>query len=314
MRLTSLIISLIFIGCTMSHQPQLSLLVTKRLTNFSSASAIEFYKDRFYIIGDDSRYLLIMDKEYNVVDTIVLFPGESHRIPKKEKADLEAATIDQVGDKDYLMAIGSGSTPERERFFAFPLDNPRNFEETNWGNFYDAVKAQGVEIINIEGFARVYDHMVFANRANLSQRDNSLLCWKPSIIYADLAFNGNIIKLELPDDDGFLKGVSGLSYVADNDLLLFTASVELTASAVDDGAIGNSYVGYISGFSEKMKNQTIKPDTLINLSAFHPEFKNEKVESICVESVGKEMILHLVADNDDGTSTLFKLSMPTPPR
>jgi hypothetical protein len=314
MRLTSLLILFIFIGCNMSDQPQLSLLVTKRLTDFSSASAIEFYKDKFYIIGDDSRYLLITDKQYNVVDTIVLFPGESHRIAKKEKSDLEAATIHQYNGKDYLIAVGSGSTLEREDFYVFPLADPKNYKKQNQHLFYQAMKTSSVSIVNIEGMAMVNNYAVFGNRANLSMPDNHFFVCSPDFLHEDTASSFTTCRLELPSIDSFLKGISGMCYVPENDLLLFTASVENTASAIDDGAIGNSYLGYIKNFSGQLKNPKVTADTLVNLSTFHAEFSNEKVESICVESVGKEMILHLVADNDDGTSTLFKLSMPTPPR
>ena len=314
MRLTNLFIVVIFIGCTMPNQPELSLLTAKRLTDFSSASAIEFYKDRFYVIGDDSRYLLITDKEYNVLDTIVIFPGDSHRIPKKEKADLEAATIHEYNGKEYLIVVGSGSTPEREDFFIFPLNDPRNFEKRNRFYFYKGIKDFGIPIVNIEGLATVKNQLVFANRANLTQRDNYFVCSSAEFLYEDTLFTAHKMKVELPTDDEFLKGISGLAYIPELDLLLFTASVELTANAIDDGAIGDSYLGYINWFSKKMYKEEIKPDSLINLSSFHPKLKNEKVESICVESVGHEIILHLVADNDDGTSTLFKMSMAIPPR
>ena len=311
MRLISL---LIFIGCTMPHQPQLSLLSAKDLQGFSSASAIEFSKDRIYLIGDDSRHLLIADKDYNVIDTIVLFPGESLRIPKKDKADLEATTIYEYNGKEYLIAAGSGSTSEREDFFIFPLNEPRHFEKRNRHHFYKAMKDFGIPIVNIEGLATVGNQLIFANRANLTQRDNYFLCASPEFLFEDTAFTAHKVRLELPADDDLLKGISGLAYIPELDLLLFTASVELTANAIDDGAIGDSYLGYINWFSKHMYQEVIKPDTLINLSSFHPTFKNEKVESVCVESVGSEIILHLVADNDDGTSTIFKMSMAIPPR
>ena len=281
---------------------------------FSSASAIEFYKDRIYIIGDDARYLLIADKQYNVIDTVTLFPGESLRIPKKEKADLEASAIHEYNGKAYLIVAGSGSTAEREDFFVFSLDDLHSYKKISQRSFFQSMKENGFPIINIEGLAVVNDQLVFANRANLSQPDNCFYICSPGFLYGENHEKGDTSILALPSDDGFLKGVSGMCYDAAHDLLLFTASVELTANAFDDGAIGNSYLGYISGFAGKMRSPTIKPDTLINLSALYKEFANEKIESVCVESAGKEMILHLVADNDNGTSTLFKMSMPIPPR
>jgi hypothetical protein len=56
----------------------------------------------------------------------------------------------------------------------------------------------------------------------------------------------------------------------------------------------------------------MKADTLFNLSTYDAGFSGEKIESVAVESVGKNIILHLVADNDDGTSTLFKVRLSNP--
>ena len=61
-----------------------------------------------------------------------------------------------------------------------------------------------------------------------------------------------------------------------------------------------------------MHEPALQPDELVNLAEMHTAFQNEKIESVAVESAGRDLILHLVADNDNGTSTLFKLSFPNP--
>lgn len=303
-----------FIGCTMSSQPGLSLLLKHDLKAFPSASAIDFHKDKLYVIGDDARNMLILDKEYKIIDSIELFPGESHRIPKKEKADLEAATIIEMNGKDYLIAAGSGSTPEREGFYIFPLDSPRSYDRLDMQLFYNLLIKEGLPVINVEGMTAINDNLVFANRANLAKPDNHLIIMPRAFLSDTNHINFTTAKLKFPAAADTVIGISGLTYVASEDVLLFTASVENTASAYEDGTIGNSYLGYIFAFSEKMKHEEITADMLINLSAIQAEFRNEKIESVCVESTGKEWIIHLVADNDNGTSTLFKMSMPRPTR
>ena len=105
-------------------------------------------------------------------------------------------------------------------------------------------------------------------------------------------------------------GVSGLYYVEEKDLLLFTASEEDTPNALDDGKISDSYLGFIEKFSAKMEDKTITPNQLIKLSTINKIFIKQKIESVCVEKItGDEMILHLVADNDNGESRLFKVRM-----
>jgi len=102
-------------------------------------------------------------------------------------------------------------------------------------------------------------------------------------------------------------GLSGLYYINDKDLLLFTASEEDTPNATQDGVIGNSYLGYIKKFSEKMTASTLHPDKMITLTDIDPVFKKQKVESVCVEKiVGNSAIVHLASDNDNGQSMLFK--------
>ena len=260
---------IIFTGCNMSHEPSFSLLLKKDLQGFPSASSIEFYKDKLYVIGDDARYLIILDKQYNVLDSVMLFPGEGLRIPKKEKADLEASTIIQYNGKDHLLVIGSGSTPEREDFYFFSLDDPRQYKKLNRHLFYHTMKEHGFLSINLEGMAAVNDRIVFANRANLSQPDNYFITTSTEFLYGDSASYGTISRLKFGVEDSLIKGISGMSYIADEDLLLFTASIEQTASAFEDGAIGDSYLGYITGFSAKTTMPSFTVDTLINLSAMY---------------------------------------------
>lgn len=83
-----------------------------------------------------------------------------------------------------------------------------------------------------------------------------------------------------------------------------------TGNAYEDGVTGNSYLGWISGISRKLHLPRLVADEMINLYNVHPSFQNEKIEGVCVEAVkGNKLFLHLVADNDKGTSTLFHVSL-----
>jgi hypothetical protein len=104
-------------------------------------------------------------------------------------------------------------------------------------------------------------------------------------------------------------GVSGLTYDNTNDILIFTASTEETASSYDDGVIGDSYIGYIKNISKQAKSE-IKPDSFINLTTANTSFKGEKIESVCIEKIaGSNYTLHLVSDNDKGATGLFKIGL-----
>jgi hypothetical protein len=98
--------------------------------------------------------------------------------------------------------------------------------------------------------------------------------------------------------------------VAEKDLLLFTASEEATTSAYEDGAIGDSYLGWINNFSEAWKSAAVVPTKVLKLPTFHPAFQHQKIESVCVESQqGRRYLLHLAADNDNGKTVLFKVAL-----
>ncbi len=91
-------------------------------------------------------------------------------------------------------------------------------------------------------------------------------------------------------------------------MLLFTASIEDTPDAYQDGVIGDSFIGYISNITSKLNDSAVTPDKLINLSGVLKLKGDNKIESVTAEQATKsELILHLAADNDNGESTLFKI-------
>ena len=62
--------------------------------------------------------------------------------------------------------------------------------------------------------------------------------------------------------------------------------------------------------SEKLNQKIIEPDSMINLSKTNAVFKGEKIESICIEQHDhKGIVFHLVSDNDDGKTGLFKIAL-----
>ena len=99
---------------------------------------------------------------------------------------------------------------------------------------------------NIEGAVAVNEWVLLSNRANQKQTQNNLLLFKKEES-GFAAKQENTIIVQLPASKEVI-GISGLEYIPSKDLLLFTASTELTDNAIDDGEIGKSYLGYISKF------------------------------------------------------------------
>ena len=95
-----------------------------QIETYPSASGIEYYNDRIYLIGDDARQLHILDSNLHIHDSILLYPGNDKRLSKDTKPDLESIAKVRIGGKNQLLIIGSGSlAPYRNAAW---LINPEN--------------------------------------------------------------------------------------------------------------------------------------------------------------------------------------------
>ena len=156
---------------------KLELLDFIELENYPSGTGIEFYDDKIYIVGDDSRDLLVMNKKWNKPTLINLFDSAEKKIPSSEKSELEAVTVLAVDKKPHLLIIGSGTTDKRDKALLLNLKT----NAINWINlsvFYKRIRAAGIPELNIEGIAEVYDYLVLANHGNSTNPDNQLIITK----------------------------------------------------------------------------------------------------------------------------------------
>jgi hypothetical protein len=291
--------------------PTIQLLKFLLLADYPSGSSINYYEEKFYLIGDDASYILILDKNYDRIDSIRLFTYPEKRIPKREKADFEASTLVKVNGKDHLLVLGSASREERKRVILISLNLPEPyFKGYHDEEFISRLVASGIQEVNIEGVTTVGNQIVLTNRGNASNPKNHLIItdnyfWekqKEAAVYT--------LQLLPPADVRGFIGASDVFYLKSNDVLLLTLSSEAAGNSYEDGTIGNSYLGWINDFTQKIKDPEVRLDGLINLSDASKEFNGEKIEGICVESVTNEdCILHLVSDNDKGESKLFKIKM-----
>ena len=130
------------------------LIKTTFLPSYPSASAIEFYKDELYVIGDDARHLLILDKELNIRDSVLLFKGAENRIAKDKKADLEAAALTNENGRTTLYAFSSFSTAKRiKQLILYPETKKYKIESVR--SYLKGLKQTGLKELNIEGAAFV---------------------------------------------------------------------------------------------------------------------------------------------------------------
>jgi len=273
--------------------------------DYPSASAIEYFDEKLYVVGDDATNLLVLDTSINIIDSIPLLSYPGKRIPKDTKPDLEASAL----NADNLFLFGSGSlSPYRNLGLKYNLKTKDN-DSINLEPLFLKAKEQGIEQINIEGACFVPGKLILVNRGNKGYPHNHLIITDEKFL-DDSSFQISITPFEIQKDTASFQGISGLCYVKESDQLIMTVSTEDTKNSYDDGAIGQSYLWMINNISTKLNNKSIGPDRIIDLEKIDVRFKKQKIESVTViKEIDSLIYLALVADNDDGSSTIFRMSI-----
>lgn len=281
-------------------------LLRNDLIAYSSASAIEYSNGILYVIGDDVNYILCLDLAWNVVREIKLFDFEGNRIPKPQKPDLESACF----VNGFLYILGSGSlSPQRDvAFIVHPDDGIA--KKINTAAFFALFRDKAlIKEINIEGFTSCKDKLLFFNRGNISQ-SNQLIITDHKILKSQFPDRFKVMPVQSRNLNNIQLGISGACYDSVNDILLLTASAEDTDNAYDDGQVLGSAVAVVFDAYHKLETEELIIDTWIDLEEVDDIFRFQKIESICI--VGQENRNYdcvLVADNDDGSSRLFQISI-----
>ncbi len=297
---------LIFTICILSCKNDNNVLQEiKILPDYPSASGIEYSDKQFFIIGDDANKLLILDSSLNSVDSISLYSFPEKRISKKIKADLEAILITR---NDKLLLLGSGSlSPYRNTAWLIdPVSKQK--DSILLDTFYQRLQLYGLKEINIEGACAIAGSIILSNRGSKGFPKNHLVF--TSNLFWEKQENSPLssVLIGANTDSSIFNGVSGLAYAIKSDQLILTVSTEDTRNNIDDGTIGKSYLWFVKSITSKKNWKAINPDRVIDLEEIDPRFKGQKIESVCVtEETRNFLYLTLVADNDNGSSTLFRI-------
>jgi len=285
---------------------KLNLLDYKELKSYPSGSGIEFYDDKIYLVGDDAKDILVMSRKWKDEQLINIFDSTQERIPKKIKADLEATAIVHLDTMVYLLIMGSGSTDQRNKGIMLNVETGDK-TEIECTLFYKRLKENGIIDLNIEGATEVSDYMIFCNRGNKTHPANELIVTNKDFFRNQQNAPIGLLNIDMSEYEGTM-ALSGACYSYEHDWLIFTASTEDTADSYHDGTIGKSYLGIIEDAYRKITKNRVRVNELIDLAKTNKKFDGFKIESVCIQSERKyRMKLHLVADNDDGKSHLFKI-------
>lgn len=283
---------------------------TRILNNYPSGSGLAYLNNKIYLIGDDAVNLAILDTAFTITDSIKLVDSVQQRIPKTLKPDLEAATIISINKSSNIFLLGSGSlAPHRNiGWIIDPVTKQKTLIDLK--PFFQRIKKESIDALNIEGVAAIPLGIVMAIRGNKSFPVNYLLFTTSNFWNKQDSAEIKICKVGANTDTASFQGVSGLEYSKLSDRLLLTVSTENTYNAYEDGAIGKSYLWIINNISAKKNMVAVNPNQIIDLEQLDARFKGHKIESVCILFENKKhMQLALVADNDEGNSVLFKITL-----
>jgi len=285
-----------------------------------STSGIECYKGKIYVVSDDSPWLFELDSNWQLKNKLTLKEytlDANGRVPKADKPDYEALTIDE----NKIIVLGSGSkSPQRD--FGYIIDIKSNeITEIVLTSFYSELKKlaniPAEKEINIEALVATKKYMFIFHRGNNSENTAFRITKEEFYSYFNNTLTSfpkvDILKFNLPSlsnalGQEYVSGFSGACYFAEKDALLLTSSVETTGDAYNDGQILGSFIAYLplKEFSDgKDLRKVFTPITRDDKKVI------TKLESISVQEVVDDSRLKVIAasDNDTGLSEFFALTL-----
>ena len=304
----------------------------RNLSDLPSASALEIWEHLLFIVGDDSRFVFVLDSEGRELGRVPLFSAsgsEQQRIPKKNKPDLEASLLVPDHQGVRLFIFGSGSrSPQRDVCYSLRIPtaclssaDPQSWNHTvrvekrDMISLYDSIRddrrlgAETASNLNIEAAALVEENLLLFQRG-VKGRSNAVISMRMRD-FSNWFLNSNaplpsydITIYGLPSLDGIGTGFSGATVEPGKQAVIFCASAEDTADPILDGKVCGSILGNLSWLEHARVPQLEWAEI-----SFEGERFVAKVESLAFKArlEGGSALLFAVTDDDQGGSELLEI-------
>lgn len=288
----------------------IKLLDNKTLKDFPPGPGIESFEDHIYVVGDDARFILVMNRSWKILETINLFASDTFRIARESIPDFESTTIVQINKIPFILMMGSGSI-ETSSYKAILMNlHTRAIEEIDLSVFYNRLKQSGFEELNIEAITEMDDKLILCNKGNKDKPNTQLIITTPDFWKNQHLADFLTVKVELEEKPGKLLTLTGLTYSYKNDWLIATVSSEDSNNSIDEKSLGDCYIGIVENAVRKIGRKRFKINEYLNLNDLNKKFKGQQIKSICVQAdKDRRLKLHLIGGNDKGESSLFKVRL-----
>jgi hypothetical protein len=307
-KINCIFLLLLLISCGQNPKRVLTIESEKKFDSIPSASGLAVKDTVAYVICDDGTgiYKVNLNNFNQIKIAINGLHWNEYREPKSIKHDLESACFVKWKNKQYLVALGSGSSNTRDSMFLLNIDDYVDQKMISLNTFYkhlQQVSETDSMQWNIEGMTIAGDSIIILNRGNnlfITAGINAFFSFMtgeqdsfPQVKYR---------KPKLPLIEKHEARFSGVCTV-DADLLFFCASVEDTPDWTKDGPVLGSYFGLYS----------LKNDKIVETYLFKDEkgkALKEKIESVdLLRRTAQDLIFLATGDNDNGASKLFQLHL-----
>jgi len=288
----------------------IKLLDDKELKNFTPGAGIESFDDHVYVLSDDTKNMLVMNRSWKVQETINLFASDTFRMTKELIPGLEATTIIQLNKLPLLLMISSGSMEaDGDKALIMNL-HTRAIEEFDLTVFYNRLKQSGSDELDIKAVTVLNDQLLLCNMANSTHADNRIIITSLDFWKNQHEADIRTVKVELEEKAGDSLTLSGLTYSYKNDWLIMTVTSQESVQRMGEGFSGECIIGVVEDASRKIGRKRFKINDYLNLVDADKKFKGQLVKSLCIQADKEEKLkLHLVSSNNRGEHFLFKVRL-----
>ena len=314
-----------------SHAAEIDLRITGPVVQkeLPSGSGLTWHAGKYFVVGDDSPYLFTLNRKYAITDRSTLqdFPIQKNgRIAKDAKPDYEAMATVVWNGVPWNLILASGSKKgTRETGLLVAVDGKSAPLVRDMTELYRDLAAlarfKAAQLVNIEAVAVAHDDIYLFNRGNAERNLLFKVALGDLMAYmtgqADRITDIQLHEATLPRLKGNEAGFSGADFWPERESLVYSASVERTGNASDDGAVLGSYVGLIP-------LSTLKQGAPLDLRQSAQRVSKAgvplttKVESVALTQTDRHRATGaLVSDNDNGSSEFFDMVLtmkPSPAR
>jgi hypothetical protein len=289
------------------------------LEGVPSASGMEIIDGVIYVVGDNSPYLFILDQTLKVINKIELYKHDdssSDVLPKAFKPDLECMAKLTINNYKHLLIMGSGSkSPYRD--VAILVKLPTNYNRKHMvmvlqmGDLYSLLRSNdeivGSGQLNLEGAATSKESLILFNRSSGGSKNVALYFKLEEFIeylqgHTEMTPFPVIYQNELPSINKISGGFSGADVY--DEKLFFTAAVENTPNAIDDGEVLGSFVGWMKvNEGSNLKGSALQPNKVMECLQVMENGKPYmgKIESISIfEKDSENKYIALAVTDSDG--------------